>query len=235
MRPKGMRITATISALLVLLLLGGCAGESSGGGPAQPPQWGDCGVDALKKADGRQVASLGDSAVTLVEPGDGPCAGGLVAHSSAGVTGLDVAELDLEAGTAHVVALGDGIELLLVNGGVHPRGGFQPHLFVLADGVHEVMDDGNPLLPFVATDGGAAPMTATCVGDEEIGVLTATTSEPPGVILAWDVQRTTYRLEGHQAVLVGTKQVRDHAADPTLREEMPELFEPDALFADCLK
>ena len=90
-------------------------------------------------------------------------------------------------------------------------------------------------MPFVATDGGAAPMAATCVGDGEIGVLTATTSEPPGVILAWDVQRTTYRLEGHQAVLVGTKQVRDHAADPTLRKEMPELFEPDAFFADCLE
>jgi hypothetical protein len=158
-----------------------------------------------------------------------------VARSGEGVTGLDVTGRDLEAGTARVVALGDGTELLLVDGGVHPRGGFQPHLFVLADELHEVREDGNPLLPFVATDGGGAPMAATCLGDRELGILTATTSEPPGVILAWDVQRTTYRLEGHEAVLVGTKQVRDHAADPTLRKEMPELFEPGALFADCLK
>ncbi|MGZ8741756.1 MAG: hypothetical protein ACXWXO_02410 [Nocardioides sp.] len=229
-----MRTTATISALLVLIVLGGCGEDSPSAETAAPPRWGDCTLDDLENAGGAELAAVGDSEVTLVDQGDGPCAGGLVARSGEGVTGLDVADLDLEAGTARVVALGDTSELLLVHGGVHPRGGFQPHLFVLADGLHEVMEGGNPLLPFVATDGGAAPMTATCVGDGKIGVLTATTSEPPGVILAWDVQRTAYRLEGHEAVLVGTKLVRDHAADPMLRKEMPELFDPDASFADCL-
>ena len=43
MRPRGMRIIATISGLLVIVLLGGCGGESSGGGPETSPQWGDCG------------------------------------------------------------------------------------------------------------------------------------------------------------------------------------------------
>ena len=40
-------------------------------------------------------------------------------------------------------------------------------------------------------------MTATCTDDGGSAVLTATTvSEPPGIVLAWDVQRTAYAIEG---------------------------------------
>jgi hypothetical protein len=246
-RQNSMRTLATISALLVLVLLGGCGEEATSTSPDKQPQkqaqWRDCTGAALEQAAAVKLGILtqsgGQSVVKLVGEGDGPCAGGLVARTAAGVTGVDVEGLDLEAGTAKVVDLSgrtDPRDLLLVNGGTHPRGGFQPHLFVLGDGLHEVMEDGNPLLPFVATDGGGTPMTATCAHDGKVAVLTATTSEPPGVILAWDVQRTTYRINaGGEAVLVGTKQVRDHAADPTLRKEMPGLFEPDAFFADCVR
>ena len=52
-------------------------------------------------------------------------------------------------------------------------------------------------------------------------------------MLAWDVERTTYAVTATGAEETGTEQVRDHAADPVLREEMPALFEPGALFADC--
>ena len=82
-------------------------------------------------------------------------------------------------------------------------------------------------------DGGMAPMTATCSDDGGVAVLTATVSEPPGIVLAWDVERTTYELDGHTARQVGSEQIRDHAADPVLRREMPDLFQPASLFADC--
>ena len=228
-----MRSLTLVSVLLVSALLAGCGDDSPRTDPTLPAQWGDCTVDDFDQADGQDLGRLGSDVVKLVPAGEGPCAGGLVARTGAGVEGVDVSGLDLEAGTAAVVTLGGGRELLLVHGGVHPRGGFQPHLFGTTGGLQEVLVDGNPLLPFVATDGGGAPTTATCGADDKVSLLAATTSEPPGVVLAWDVQRTTYRIEGSEAVLVGTRQVREHAADPVLREAMPELFDPAALFADC--
>jgi hypothetical protein len=238
MRPTQMRTVTTISALLVLVLLGGCGEEQPGTAPGRPAQWGDCTVDAFDRAGGREVATLSgggteNASVRLVPAGDGPCAGGLVARTGAGVDGLDAGGLDLDVRSAQVVDLEGGGELLLVNGGSHPRGGFQPHVFALSGGLHEVQVDGNPLLPFVATDGGGTPATATCRDDGGVDVLAATTSEPPGVVLAWDVQRTSYRLEHGEATRIGTKQVRDHTADPVLRDEMPTLFEPDGFFSDC--
>lgn len=240
MRPTRMRTGTTIPALLVLTLLGGCGAEAPQAEPSGPSRWGDCTVEALDSAGGHEVATLDDgdrpdTRIRLVPPGDGPCAGGLVAQSGDGVTGLDAAGLDLEVASAKVVDLGgDSGQLLVVNGGAHPRGGFQPHVFSPAGGLHEVLVDGGPLLPFVATDGGGTPVTATCRDDGGIDVLTATTSEPPGVVLAWDVLRTTYRLDGGEAATTGSEQIRDHTADPVLREEMPALFEPDRFFSDCL-
>lgn len=241
MRPTRMRTGTTIPALLVLTLLGGCGAEAPRAEPSGPSQWGDCTVEALDSAGGRVVATLdaggrADTRIRLLPPGEGPCAGGLVAEIGGGVTGLDAGDLDLDAASAKVVDLGgESGQLLVVNGGAHPRGGFQPHVFTLAGGLHEVLAGGGPLLPFVATDGGGTPVTATCRDDGGIDVLTATTSEPPGVVLAWDVQRTSYRLAGGEATATGSEQIRDHTADPTLREEMPALFEPDGFFGDCLR
>ena len=39
-------------------------------------------------------------------------------------------------------------------------------------------------------------MTAGCTEDGGVAVLTGRTAEPPGVVLAWDVQRTTYEITG---------------------------------------
>lgn len=238
MRPTTMRTPAMISAMLALTLLAGCGEEDTHTEPVSPQSWGECTIQAYDDAGGRTVARLDvggkdKATVRLVPPGDGPCAGGLVARVGSGVTGLDASGLDLAADTAAVITPARGEQLLMIDGGLHPRGGFQPHLFTLSGGLHEVQVDGNPLLPFVATDGGGLPVTATCRDDGGIDVLEATTSEPPGVVLAWDVQRTSYRLEGGEAVRTGTKQVRDHAADPVLRDEMPALFDPHGFFRDC--
>jgi hypothetical protein len=241
-RPTCMRSLGTAAlGLLVACSLSACgeqAGQASDGDASSAPaQVGDCTVTAFDAASG-EVGQVGTTAGTLEVklPPDGPCAGHLVASGESGVVGLTVSGLD--GSTAQVVPLDGAGEdapqaLVRVDSEPHPRGGFQPHLFTVTDEVRELTVDGSPLVPFVATDGGMAPMTATCTDDGGVAVLTATTSEPPGVVLAWDVERTTYALTAVGAEETGTAQVRDHAADPLLREEMPALFQPDALFADC--
>ncbi len=241
-------VTATLAALAVALLVG-CGQQDAPGTDAQdgtgaaeetqPAKWRGCTETAYDEADGRdlRVPTAGGT-VSVKLPTSGPCAGGLVARVGDGVAGLDVKGLDLDPSTAQVVRAdvptqeGAGA-LLRVDGGAHPRGGFQPHLFLVSDAVRELTVDGQPVLPFVATDGGMAPMTATCTDDGGVAVLSATTSEPPGVVLAWDVERTTYDITADGAVRTGSEQVEDHIADPLLRKEMPELFEPGALFENC--
>jgi hypothetical protein len=241
-------VTATL-ATLAAVLLAGCGQQDApgsetqdGSGAAeetQAAQWRECTETAYDEADGRAVRlPTAEGAVSVKLPTNGPCAGGLVARIGDGVAGLAVTDLDLDPSTAQVVRTGTPTPggagaLLRVDGGVHPRGGFQPHLFLVSDTVREVTVDGQPVLPFVATDGGMAPMTATCTDDGGVAVLSATTSEPPGVVLAWDVERTTYDITAGGAVLTGSEQIEDHIADPLLRKKMPELFEPGAMFDDC--
>lgn len=241
-------VTATL-ATLAAALLAGCGQQDTSGPAAQgdpgagqqtrAAKWRECTETAYDEADGRALRiPTGAGAVSVKLPTSGPCADGLVARVGDGVTGLDVEGLDLDASTAQVVRAGDtasggGEALLRVDGGMHPRGGFQPHLFLVSETVRELTVDGHPVLPFVATDGGMAPMTATCTDDGGVAVLTATTSEPPGVVLAWDVERTTYDLTADGVVRTGTEQTEDHIADPLLRKKMPELFEPGALLGNC--
>lgn len=236
MRPTVMRTsTTTVLSVLLLVVLTGCGDEGARTAPTPTAHWRDCTTRGFEDASGATARlSQGgrDVTVKLVPAGEGPCGGGLVTRSGSSVSGVDVHALDLDPDTARVVHLGER-DLLLVLGGFHPRGGFQPHLFGLDPDVGEVTVDGRPLLAFVATDGGGTPTGARCGRDGTIDVLTATTSKPPGIVLAWDVTRTTYRLDGNQAVETGSEQIRDHVADPTLRKAMPDLFDPEALFARC--
>ena len=79
-------------------------------------------------------------------------------HAARGVVGTDVGRARAR-GHGQVVALADGRPRFAVStASGHPRGGAQPHLFgVDGDTLAEVTVDGEPLLPFVATDGGWRP------------------------------------------------------------------------------
>jgi hypothetical protein len=173
------------------------------------------------------------STVRLAGSRAGACADRLAAD---GGRWADVSGLDLVPKPATVVHLhgADAPDLVLLAAAPHPRGGWQPHLFGSGGrtGLTEVRSDGQPVVPFVATDGGAPPMTATCTPDGGVAVLTAVAHEPPGVILAWDVTETTYTVKDGRAQVTGSKMVEEAAADPVLRKERPELFD-GTLFADC--
>ena len=174
--------------------------------------------------------------IRLTGPDASHCAGSLVATTSAGVVGTRVQDLDLVVGSARVVDLtGDGGDLVLLEAQPHPRDGAQSHLFGYGnDELTEVTVDGKPLLPFVATDGGGSPMSATCTDDGGIEVVTAITHEPPGIVLAWDVRRTTYAIEDGTARQNGTPTVEEAVVDPLLRKEEPELF-TGKLLTDCAR
>jgi hypothetical protein len=127
---------------------------------------------------------------------------------------------------------------VLLSSRPHPRGGTQPHLFAAAGKpgkpgrLVEVTVDGGPILPFLATDGGGAPVGATCTPHGGIAVDTATAHQPPGIVLAWDVTRTTYAIHDGRARRTGSSVVATAAADPALRRERPDLFSGD-LFPNC--
>jgi hypothetical protein len=241
-RPNRMHLSGLgAAAVLVAATLSGCgdqAGRDQAGGPDAQASWQGC-TSADVRSAGTVVARAdldGDGTadeVRLVGRGAGPCADALIARTADGVAGLRLRDVDLDADSAKVVELDP--ELVMVNGPGHPRGGYQVHLYALDSqgDLAEVSTGEGPLLPFTATDTGTAPQTATCAKDGDVAVWTTTTNKPPGIVLAWDVRRTTYRLDGATAHDEGTDLVKDGAVDPLLRKQMPQLFQPDGYFADC--
>jgi len=223
-----MRTLGTAALVAAVTTLAGCG--SSGSPEASAPD--DC------TGHGRVVARADldgdgkDAPVRLTTQGSGACAHRLMGDAG---TSADLKGLDLAAKGARVVHLdGHRGDLLLVSSEPHPRGGAQPHLFGRggASGLRELTVDGQPLVPFVATDGGAPPMTATCTDKGEIAIDTAKAHQPPGIVLAWDVTRTTYAIKGGVATRARSRLVAAAAADPTLRKDRPDLFD-GRLFAGC--
>ena len=248
MRPIGMRTLGTVLGTAALSL--GLAACGSAGTAEQPDSsgavgarlFGDCGADdpVLEHATVVARADLdGDGTATeigYVAPDvEGPCAGALVTTVDGERTGVTVADAPSSVEDPAVVALrGTTRELLMLRGDPHPRGGYPVHLYGATGGaIAEILADGRPVIGFVSTDGGAAPATATCTPDGGLATWAGTAHQPPGVVLAWDVWRTTYTLDGVDATKVSHELVREAVADPLLRRAMPQLFDPAATFADC--
>jgi len=229
-RRTRMRALGTLLTVAVLVAASGCGRQSDTAGAPEADTCAGKGT-TVAHADLDGNGSL--EPVRLTGQGSGPCANSLLAP---GGTAYDVSGLDLVTDGATVVHLrGEGApDLVLLSEQPHPRGGYQPHLFGGGgpDGLVEVTADGQPVVPFVATDGGAAPMTATCTKEAGVAVITGTASEPPGVVLAWDLHRTAYDIVDGLAVHPQTSVLQKDVADPLLRKEMPELFD-GSVFADC--
>lgn len=133
---------------------------------------------------------------------------------------------------AAVEVPGNGHRLLLTRQ-VHPRGGFQYHLYTEVSGgqVELTNADHNPIVPFVATD--TSPTTlvsADCVP----GGIAVTEAEPAHDSGAgsWDVYRTSYRLDGTQAIPLRRRTVHTGLADSRLRSELADLHD-GRMFPSC--
>ncbi|MFL6133580.1 MAG: hypothetical protein ACJ72A_12280 [Nocardioidaceae bacterium] len=229
-----------LGVVLAMLVVAGC-GSDSGSDPAEATGYRGCTTGDVA-GQGKVVAKAdldgadGPETVRLIGATDRRCGNSLVADVGGRLVGTDVSRLHLVPQGAKVVHLRGkaAADLVLLWSEPHPRGGSQPRLFGLrsAGGLTEVTLDGQPVLPFVATDGGGSPMTATCTRSGGIAVWSAVAHEPPGIVLAWDVRRSTYDVRDGRAVAVGSSLVEEAAADPALRRSRPELFSGE-LFGGC--
>ncbi|MGZ4479587.1 MAG: hypothetical protein ACXVW2_13310 [Nocardioidaceae bacterium] len=142
---------------------------------------------------------------------------------------------DLVQSSARDLRLGGGTRVTVYRGRHHPAGGRALHLFMfdpLRHRVAEVTAHGRPLLPVESRAGGDAPMTARCTR-HGIAVWTARPSQPPGIVLAWDLTRTDYRLDRPAASTLSRTTVAQDVADPTMRRRMPALFHPRSVLRNC--
>lgn len=122
-------------------------------------------------------------------------------------------------------------EVLLVEQ-QHPRGGFQARLYGYADGnLAELTVDGEPIFPFVATDVLESPLSARCApGGFE--VTEARAHEPVGVVHAWDIDRTSYSVDGNTVTKGATTEIADNVLDEDLSKKYSDLVHY-RLFENC--
>ena len=151
-----------------------------------------------------------------------------------GTSPLETSSLELSDVPIQVVTLaGTDRQLLLVSGETVERGGYQPYLVGEENGVIGLVTyHGGPLLPFVATDGGALPGTARCNDSGGIDIVSATPVEPAELTPKWDVTVTSYTLEGNEGT-AAAQTLDEGVDDAELREQQPDLFSPALLLADC--
>ena len=114
----------------------------------------------------------------------------------------------------------------------HPRGGFQTHVFGYADGkLEELTVDGDPVFPFVATDVQTTPLSARCT-EGGFEVLAARAHQPVGIMPAWDIDRTTYTVDGNRLTQGPTTEVADNVLQQNLERRYRDLVAHE-LFANC--
>jgi hypothetical protein len=95
----------------------------------------------------------------------------------------------------------------------------------------ELTSDGQPLLPFVATDVQEHPWSVDC-SDGGLVFTEAVPHEPVGVVPAWDIRQTTYTVDGGTVTKGATKEVADNVLHQDLAKKYPELAKHSA-FASC--
>lgn len=236
-----MRVLGTSLVLCVVLGTAACGPGGSGGSGAAT------GASSSSGSSGSSGATSGSTACarpsTVVARADldhdgSPqdvrlCGTALVATIGSRAARVDVRRLRLTVDKARVVHLQGAGDLVLVPSRHTTDGRFQPHLFGASrGGLGEVLFHGRPLLPRVSTAPGSPPLTAVCAPGGRVAVVSAEAHQPPGFVLAWDVTRTTYDVRDGVAVRSAVSVVENAAADPTLRREMPHLFD-GSLFAGC--
>jgi hypothetical protein len=236
----------SVALLGATVLLAACGSEepSRGSGtskPATEPEStqlvGQCPPDAPSVVSARTVATVdldGDGKtepVRLTAP-DGDCANLLFAQQGDGYV---FAQLPVGApalSSAFGVAVPGREGALLATRQDHPRGGFQLRVYAAGpDGLVELEDKGEPLVPFAALDVMEHPLSIDCA-DNGLVVTEAVAHDPHGMVFAWDVRRTAYTLEGSQVTAGKTVEVADNVLPAKLRASYPDLVR-HATFPSC--
>lgn len=240
MRPTGMRRVRWVAAVALLALVAagcGSAGEGSSA-PGAGRIAGGCPAASAVVRHARVLVRAdldGDGrADTLAVTGPhGACRDTLVAHVGDRVASLRLGRVRLDPASVTLVQLPGRRGLLVGARQAHPRGGFQVHLFGYGSGrLRELLDgQGNPLVPFVATDAGATPVSAGC-GHDAVLVEKAVTHRPAGLVPTWDVRRTSFTVSGARVTGERSRTVASGLTPARLRQRFPNLV-GHVLFRDC--
>lgn len=231
-------LVALLAALSLLLSACGSGGQPADAGRGTATHVGRCGAEAaaVRTAPVLATADLdGDGqgdAVHLTAKAS-RCPNVLFAKLGTRFASLDLGRADV-AGHGRAVRLTPGKAELVMLRQTHPRGGVQVRLYGLArpTTLAEVTADGHPLVPFIATDTGADPVSADCGRHGGAVVTSARPTNPPGVVTAWDLFRTVYDVQGVTATARPEQEVRSSVPDKVLRRQHPELF-GHRMFTGC--
>jgi len=227
-RPIGMTRTLLVSLAAAGLLASGCGQQ-----PSVPPRQAPEALVGCSPAQSRAAMHRAHQVPVEVDlDGDGspdptnltrtgsPCPGVLFTTVHDRLYSVTANDAGLDVASARRVSLPGREGDLLALRADHPRGGYQVRLYAFADDLGEVTADGQPVVPFVATDTTGGYVSVTCA-DDALVVRQAVAHEPPGIVFAWDVRETRYALEGHQARQSSTTEVGNNVLDQQLGARFP--------------
>ena len=139
--------------------------------------------------------------------------------------------LDVRAEDLHAVSVpGRAGQLVLVVQS-HPRGGFVAHLNAWnGTGMRDPAGDQG-LVPFVATDAPTLYVAAACTSTG-FELTEARAHQPIGVVPAWDIDRTTYTVDGNAFTKGATTEIADNVLDKQLHQKYGDLV-GYSLFENC--
>jgi hypothetical protein len=226
------------SVLAVPIVLAGCGDEAGAGGPTRGPDHSPS-VACLGHASpaGTSLDLDGDGAKDEVTINGAPTEGGCRDAVIAEVGGHEL-QAPLPRGASPAAADLAAVRVSARTGDLllmttrHPRGGFQATLYGYEGGeLVELKADGEPILPFIATDVLTDPIAARCVeGGFEIDH--ARRHEPIGVVPAWDVDRTVYTVDGNTVTRGATSEIADNVLEKDLHQKYSDLVDY-SLFENC--
>lgn len=125
---------------------------------------------------------------------------------------------------------------LLVTREAHVRGGYQMHAYVGGGSGRpstELLDaSGNPVVPFVEGDTRPEAYASVACVARGLQVDVATPTRPSGVLRAWDVVRTTYRVDRSGAHAAGERRVATSVPDRSMHRDWADLVR-DRMFVGC--
>jgi hypothetical protein len=232
-----MRKLALATAALPLLVAAGCGDDGRGAAhprgqvasPAACPST-PAGAADVTSAD---LDGAGTADRIRYVPATGRCGPLLVA--TVGGRALSVAlddDLPVRAASSFSISVAGRDGDIAVVRQEHPRGGFQAHLYGYADGRPEELEvDDTPIFPFVATDTLSTPLTATCL-DRGFEITQARAHQPVGAAPTWDIEQTTYTVDGNTVTKGATTEVADDVPDGQLSATYADLVQ-HRLFANC--
>ena len=238
-RPTAMKSLALLALVLVLAGCGSSPRQGKEGADttgSEASTVGSCAGDSPAVKNARTIASVdldGDGTAEAVKltGGGGECANRVFARTGTGF--VSSAPLDGPPVTSASAVTAPGSDAgLLVTRADHPRGGYQLRVYAADSGeLTELEVDGNPLVPFVATDVQERHVSIDCA-DGGLVLTEAVLHEPMGAQPGWDVTRTSYAVDGTSVRKEATEKLAGNVPAQELAAKYPDLVKHSA-FASC--